>query len=106
MLSLCVAAALFIAQTYLAALLVPGRTEFAGDTATNDAFYTVSVLVGGAAFKLIAAASMAFSAGLAIGALILVGLSLKGRGGGAHARHVAISTRRLGRLRAWRRSLS
>lgn len=65
MLSLCVAAALFIAQTYLAVLLVPGLTEFAGGTATNDAFYTVSALVGGAAFKLVAAASIAFSAGVA-----------------------------------------
>ena len=37
MIALCVAAALFIVQTYIAALLVPGQTEFVGEAATNDA---------------------------------------------------------------------
>jgi amino acid transporter len=65
MITLCLAAALFIVQTYIAALLVPGRTEFAGDTAMNDAFYMVSALVGGSAFKLVVAVSVALSAAIA-----------------------------------------
>ena len=65
MITLCVAAALFIAQTYIAVLLVPHRTSFVGDTATNEAFYDVSALVGGSAFKVIAAVSVALSAAIA-----------------------------------------
>jgi amino acid transporter len=65
MIALCLAAALFIVQTYIAALLVPGQTEFVGDTAMNDAFYMVSGLVGGAAFKAIVAVSVALSAAIA-----------------------------------------
>jgi amino acid transporter len=65
MIALCIAAALFVLQTYIAALLVPGQTEFVGDTATNEAFYTVSGLVGGAGFKLITAVSLTLSAALA-----------------------------------------
>ena len=65
MLSLCLAAALFIVQTYIAALLVPGQTEFVGDTATNDAFYTVAGLAGGPPLKLVAALSLALSAAIA-----------------------------------------
>ena len=64
-LTLCIAAFLFIAQTYVAALLVPDRTSFAGDTATNDAFYTVSAMVGGSAFKGFVALSVALSAAIA-----------------------------------------
>ena len=52
-----VPAVLFVVQTYVAALLVPGQTEFAGEAATNDAFYTISGLVGGGAFKLVVAVS-------------------------------------------------
>jgi amino acid transporter len=44
-------AGLFIAQTYLAALLVPRQTQFVGQTATNEAFFTVAELVGGDWFK-------------------------------------------------------
>ncbi len=40
--SLCLVAVLFIVQTYLAALLVPGTTRFAGEDATNQAFYHVA----------------------------------------------------------------
>jgi amino acid transporter len=65
MITLGLAAALFIVQTYIAALLVPGTTEFVGDTATNDAFYTISALVGGASLKLIVAISVALSAAIA-----------------------------------------
>ena len=47
MIALCMVAVLFVLQTYIAALFVLGQTEFVGDTATNDAFYTVSAVVGG-----------------------------------------------------------
>jgi amino acid transporter len=65
MLTLCLAAVLFIAQTYIAALLVPGQTEFVGDTTTNDAFYTIAGLAGGSSLKLIVAISVALSAAIA-----------------------------------------
>jgi amino acid transporter len=65
MIALCVAATLFIVQTYVAALLVPGRTEFVGEAATNDAFYTITALVGGSTFKLVVALSAALAAAIA-----------------------------------------
>ena len=65
MITLCLAAALFILQTYIAALLVPGQTAFVGDTATNDAFYMISGLVGGASLKMTAAVAVALSAAVA-----------------------------------------
>lgn len=65
MIALCIAAVLFIAQTYIAALLVPDQTTFAGDTATNDAFYTVSAIVGGSSLKVVVAMSAALSAAIA-----------------------------------------
>ncbi|HEY6827301.1 MAG TPA: APC family permease, partial [Gemmatimonadaceae bacterium] len=65
MITLCLAAALFIVQTYVAALLVPGQTAFAGDTATNDAFYTIAAFVGGTPFRLVVAISVALSASIA-----------------------------------------
>ncbi len=46
-LSLCVSAVLFMAQTYLASLFVLGRTQFAPGAATNEAFYNVAALIGG-----------------------------------------------------------
>ena len=64
-LSLVVVAILFVIQTYLATLMLPGRTGFAGTTATNNAFYTVADLVGGHAFKLTVAFTVAISAALA-----------------------------------------
>lgn len=64
-LTLCIAAALFIAQTYVAALLVPGTTAFVGDTATNEAFYTISRLVGGRWLELVVAVAAALSAAIA-----------------------------------------
>jgi amino acid transporter len=57
--ALTLVAALFIVQTYLAALLVPGQTEFVGETATNEAFYTVADLVGGEWFKVLVAIATA-----------------------------------------------
>jgi amino acid transporter len=65
MIALCIAAVLFVIQTYIAALLVPGQTEFVGETATNEAFYTVAGLAGGAAFKIVAAVSLTLSAAIA-----------------------------------------
>ena len=65
MIALCLVAVLFIIQTYIAALLVPGQTEFVGDTATNDAFYTISAMVGGASLKTLVAVSVALSAAIA-----------------------------------------
>ncbi len=65
MITLFLAAVLFIVQTYVAALLVPGQTAFVGDTAQNDAFYTISALVGGSSFRLIVAISVALSAAVA-----------------------------------------
>jgi amino acid transporter len=65
MITLVVAAALFILQTYIAALLVTGRTSFVGDTAMNDAFYDISSIVGGPTFKVVVAVSLALSAAIA-----------------------------------------
>jgi amino acid transporter len=65
MIALCIAAVLFIAQTYIAALLVPDRTSFAGEIATNDAFYTVSAIVGGSSLKIVVAVSSALSVAIA-----------------------------------------
>jgi amino acid transporter len=65
MISLSLAAVFFIVQTWVAALLVPGRTEFAGDTEINDAFYTVAAIAGGPTLKLVAAVAVALSAGVA-----------------------------------------
>ncbi|MBP0457146.1 APC family permease [Streptomyces montanisoli] len=64
-LSLLMVAGLFVVQTFLAGLLLPGKTHFAGDTATNDAFYTVARLVGGTWFKVVVALTVALSAALA-----------------------------------------
>ena len=65
MYALCLAAALFIVQTYIAALLVPGQTVFAGEAATNDAFYNLSGVVGGGTFKLVVALSATLAAAIA-----------------------------------------
>ena len=65
LITLGVAAALFIVQTYIAALLVPNRTQFVGSTEINDAFYSVSALVGGHAFKVFTALSVALSTAFA-----------------------------------------
>ena len=65
MYALCLAAALFVVQTYVAALLVPGRTAFVGEAATNDAFYDLAGVVGGVTFKLVVALSAALAAAIA-----------------------------------------
>jgi amino acid transporter len=63
--SLAMVAVLFAVQTYLAALLVPGQTAFEGETATNEAFYTVADLVGGGWFKVVVAITVAIGAAIA-----------------------------------------
>ena len=50
-LSLCLAAFLFVAQTYLASLFVLGRTSFPAGDATDTAFYYIAQLVGGHDYK-------------------------------------------------------
>lgn len=47
-LSLCIAAILFVIITYLASLFLPGRTGFADADAAGSAFYDIAALVGGA----------------------------------------------------------
>ena len=54
-LSLVLCASLFMAQTYLASLFVPGRTSFAAGTASGEAFYTVASIVGGNWLKIVVA---------------------------------------------------
>jgi len=65
MISLGLAAVLFIVQTWIAALLIPARTEFIGDAEINDAFYTIAAIAGGPALELVTAISIALSAGIA-----------------------------------------
>ncbi|MEP6904918.1 MAG: APC family permease, partial [Gemmatimonadales bacterium] len=65
MIALCLSAALFIIQTYVAALLVPGKTEFSGVIATNEAFYTIAGMAGGSVLKLIVAVSATLSTAVA-----------------------------------------
>jgi amino acid transporter len=54
-LSLCLTAALFVVQTWLAAQFTPGQTAFAKGAATNAAFYNVASLIGGYGLKFIVA---------------------------------------------------
>jgi amino acid transporter len=53
MLSLCLAAFLFVAQTYLASLFVLGRTHFAPGDPTETAFYGIVTMVGGVWYKVV-----------------------------------------------------
>ncbi|QXJ20368.1 APC family permease [Actinomadura graeca] len=63
--ALCVVAALFVLQTWIAALLVPGRTEFTGDDATNSAFYDIAWIAGGGWLKQTTAVAAALATGIA-----------------------------------------
>ncbi len=47
-LSLCIAATLFVILTWLASLFLPGRSGFADAEAAGSAFYDIAALVGGA----------------------------------------------------------
>lgn len=64
-LALIIMVVLFALQTYLAALMVPGQTAFDGDTATNEAFYTVAALVGGEWFKVVVVIAVVLGAAIA-----------------------------------------
>jgi amino acid transporter len=64
-LALCLVAVLFIAQTYVASLLVPGRTSFAEGDPTNTAFYDVAGIAAGAWLKTTVAVASALAAGVA-----------------------------------------
>jgi amino acid transporter len=65
MISLCLVAVLFIVQTWLAALLVPGTTEFVGQDATNQAFYQVAGLAAGQWLTVLVAVTSALAAAVA-----------------------------------------
>ncbi|HEY0500090.1 MAG TPA: APC family permease [Kutzneria sp.] len=64
-LSLCLVAVLFIVQTWLAAMLVPGTTEFVGQDATNQAFYHVAGLAAGQWLTVLVAITSALAAAVA-----------------------------------------
>ncbi|QMU80250.1 APC family permease [Streptacidiphilus sp. PB12-B1b] len=64
-LSLCLVAALFVVQTYLAALLLPGQTALSGQSAENTAFYDVARTAGGVWFKDVVAVTSALAAAVA-----------------------------------------
>ncbi len=55
MLSLLVAAFLFVVQTWLASLFLPGRTGLSPGNATNAAFYDIATKIGGYDFKFLLA---------------------------------------------------
>jgi amino acid transporter len=63
-LSLCIAAGLFVLQTWLASLFVLGKPSFAAGEASDTAFLGIAGIVGGAWFK--AAASIV---GIALGSI-------------------------------------
>jgi amino acid transporter len=65
LLSLALVASLFVLQTWLAALLQPGRAAFVGDDAINNAFYVISKDIGGRAFEVVVALTVAI--GTAVG---------------------------------------
>ncbi len=65
LLALCLVAALFIVQTYLAALLLPGKTSLPSTAAENTAFYDVARIAGGAWFKDVVAIASALAAAVA-----------------------------------------
>jgi amino acid transporter len=65
MLSLCLSAVLFVAQTYLASLFVLGRTSFAPGDATNAAFYNIATEIGGYPLKFLLAVPGILFSGIA-----------------------------------------
>jgi amino acid transporter len=64
-LSLCLSAVLFVAQTYLACLFVLGRTSFAPGDPTNDAFYDIAYKIGGYWLKFLMTVPMIVIGGIA-----------------------------------------
>lgn len=65
LLSLCVAAALFIAQTWIASVFVLGKTTLPPGDATNAAFYDIAARVGGPGLKFLLAVPGIFLSSLA-----------------------------------------
>jgi amino acid transporter len=55
LLTLCISAALFMGQTWLASLFLPGRTTLPVGAPTQAAFYQISSVLGGAGFKFLLA---------------------------------------------------
>lgn len=64
-LSLCLCATLFIAQTWLASLFLPDRTHLPPGDATTAVFYDIASLVGGYWFKFLLAAPCICLSGVA-----------------------------------------
>ncbi|WP_329575425.1 APC family permease [Kitasatospora sp. NBC_01250] len=65
LLSLCIVAALFVVQSYLAALLLPGRTSLPDQAAENTAFYDVARTAGGVWLKNVVALTSALASAVA-----------------------------------------
>jgi amino acid transporter len=65
MLSLCLSATLFVAQTYLASLFVLGHAAFAPGDRTNAAFYDIATMIGGYPLKFMLAVLGVLFAGVA-----------------------------------------
>jgi amino acid transporter len=63
--ALCVVAVLFVIQTFVACLLVPGRTAFADGEPTNSAFYDIAWIAGGGWLKVTVAVTSALATGIA-----------------------------------------
>ena len=63
-LSLCLSALLFIAQTWLACLFLPGKASLPPGV-TNTVFYDIAALIGGYWFKFLLAAPCIFLSGIA-----------------------------------------
>ncbi|WP_380169922.1 APC family permease [Kineococcus sp. DHX-1] len=64
-LALCVVAFLFVVQTWLASLLVPGRTAFADADASNNAFYDIARTIAGPWLQVVIAIAVAVGAAIA-----------------------------------------
>jgi amino acid transporter len=60
-LSLCLAAVIFVVVTYLASLFVLDRTSFAAGRPTDAAFYGIAEMIGGPWLKLIASSKVLFA---------------------------------------------
>ncbi len=67
MLALCIAALLFVAQTWVASLFLLDRTSLPPGDATDAAFYGVAALVGGPVLKFLLAVPGVFLSSLASG---------------------------------------
>ena len=65
MLSLCISAFLFVAQTYLASLFVLGRASFAPGDETDTAFYGIATMIGGNWLKILLTVPAVLFAGIA-----------------------------------------